>query len=617
MERELRERLKWFLSMRRLAALGILAGTFLASRLLIADLPTTPLYLIGIAILGYNVVFRLYRPRAEADPVRLRSFIYLQICLDWLALTLVVHFSGGAGSPVTVIFALHLIIGAILLSVRAGYLLATVASLLVGMLSLNETLAVFPPPVGIRVVLRGGEESLGTFIVWLGLTGFFFAVAYLTTSITLRLREKERALFESQQALDRSYHEMEALYRLGQVVNSSLDLDEVLGLIAESAAKLLDMKACFIRLLDRSGKNLYIGGTYGLSQAYINKGPVEVGRSSVDLEALRGGVVQVLDVGEDARFQYREEAKREGLLSMLCIPVQAKNRVLGVIRVYSGEPHLFSLEEQRLLRNLANLGAVAIENARSYSDLQKLNQEKVWFARMTHHQLRSPLAAIQGVIDALPFAGSLNEKQVELVERAKRRIGDAFSTIKDFLDLAAAQRLRDPAPPAPVELSKVLSDVLEAARDAASSKGLELTVKIPPRLMVAIEPADLDRVFSNLVGNAVKYTPAGGKVTVEAALVGNEIRVDVSDTGIGISPEDQGRIYEGFFRSKEARSSGEMGTGLGLSIVKTLLDRFGGRIELESRVGQGTRFRVWLPAPDLPADEGSTEEGRAVGTAVQ
>ena len=113
----------------------------------------------------------------------------------------------------------------------------------------------------------------------------------------------------------------------------------------------------------------------------------------------------MLDVAEDARFQYPEEARREGLRSMLSCPMRAKNRTLGVIRVYTGEPRDFSEQDQQLLMNLANLGAVAIQNARRYSDLQALDKERVWFARTTHHQLRAPLAAVQGALDAFPFAG--------------------------------------------------------------------------------------------------------------------------------------------------------------------------------------------------------------------
>ncbi len=616
LERELEERLAWFIGMRWLAGAGILLGTFLTSHWLLQALPASALYAVGGLVLAYNLFFFLARPHMESSPLALRRFVFAQIGLDWFALLTLVHFTGGLRSPITLAFTFHLIISAILLSQQACYLLAGSASLMLGVLTLFEEHGFLPPPNLDLLYVSAPDALLSSFKLWVAITLFLFVTAYLATSITAKLRSKEQALFHSERALGQSYHDMESLYHLGQVVNSTLDMKEVLQLIAENATRLLGMKACFIRLLDASGTLLYIGGAFGISQSYLNKGPVQVEKSLVDLEALRGGVVQVLEVASDARFQYREEARLEGLRSMLCVPVQAKSRVLGVIRVYSGEPHRFSEQEQSLLRNLANLGAVAIGNARSYAELQSLNEEKVWFARMTHHQLRSPLAAIHGTLDALPFAGPLNEKQTELVERAQRRIQDAFVTIRDFLDLAAAQRPREMAHPRAVELSAALKRTLEAVVETAQAKHVDFVTEFGRDAVVYAEPADLDRIFSNLLDNAVKYTPSGGTVrfTIERSRSG-EVKAIVRDTGIGIPEGEQERIFEGFYRTREAKASGEIGTGLGLSIVKKLTERLGARLELHSTPGEGTEFRVIFPRFDTSAGETAAVQGSEVGLA--
>lgn len=612
LERELQERLAWFIGMRWLAGTGILFGTWLATHLLSGTLPPAPLYAIGGLVLAYNLFFHLARPGVESAPAQLRRFVFTQIGLDWFALVTLVHFTGGLQSPITLAFTFHLIIAAILLSQQACYVLAGSASLILGLLTLIEEHGFLPPPNLDLLYSSAADSVLNGFRLWLAVTLYLFVTAYLAGSITAKLRAREQALFQSERALDQAYHDMESLYELGQVVNSTLDMKEVLHLIAEHATRLLGMKACFIRLLDENETLLYIGGAYGISRAYLNKGPVQVGKSLVDLEALRGGVVQVLDVASDSRFQYREEARREGLRSMLCVSVKAKSRVLGIIRVYSGEPHRFNEQEQNLLRNLANLGAVAIENARSYAELQNLNEEKVWFARMTHHQLRSPLAAVHGTLDALPFAGPLNGKQRELLERARHRIQDAFSTIRDFLDLAAAQRPKTLAHPTRVELAEALKGTLEAVSATAQSKQIELITLLDEHAAAAAEPADLDRIFSNLLGNAVKYTPVGGTVrfTIEQSGDGETIAT-VTDTGIGIPEEEQERIFEGFYRTKEAKATGEIGTGLGLSIVKKLVDRLGARLELESAAGKGTSVRVIFPKTldrtQAPAEAASSE----------
>jgi signal transduction histidine kinase len=250
--------------------------------------------------------------------------------------------------------------------------------------------------------------------------------------------------------------------------------------------------------------------------------------------------------------------------------------------------------------NLANLGAVAIENARSYGDLLRLDQERVWFARTTHHQLRAPLAAVQGAIDALGFAGPLTTSQQDLLARARRRIQDAFDTIRDLLDLAAAQRVDESSPAEPVGLTAALGRLLETIQERCRTKGLGFASNLSGAVSsgVRLTPADLERVFGNLLDNAVKYTRAG-RVDFTATCRDHWLEAVVEDTGMGIDPGDLSRVFDNFFRSTAAKESGEIGTGLGLAIVQSLVQRAGGAISVASQPGRGTRFTVRLPAEPL------------------
>jgi signal transduction histidine kinase len=389
------------------------------------------------------------------------------------------------------------------------------------------------------------------------------------------------------------------------VINSTLDMSEVLSLIAENATKLMGMMASSIRLLDPNGDKLYVGGSFGLSPSFVHKGPSFT--RLLDRETLERGIVQVLDVASDARFQFREEARLEGIHSALCASISAKNRALGIIRVYSAVPHQFSEQEEALLKNLANLGALAIENARVYAQIKAQSEQRVWIARVTHHQLRAPLAAIQGVLEAVPYAGALTDKQKELLERASRRVQDTFDLIRDLLDLAAAQRPLEEGVVQTIHLDQVLQKIVETAREQANAKGVEFkTILVAGEIVIQAQAADMERIFSNLLDNAVKYTPRGGCVRLEIVFEDGTVRTMISDTGIGIDAADQERIFTGFYRTQAAKDSGEMGTGLGLSIVKCLVDRYGGKLELVSAPGLGSRFIVILPRridshPPVPA----------------
>ena len=581
----------WFTRLRWIAAIAIFAGIGLSVPIFGIRIPLKPLSLVAVAVLGYNLVFHLNRERIASAPAHARNLIYLQIGLDWAALTAIVHLTGGVVSPVSLIYAFHLIIGSILLSRRACYLMTCGASALLGCLAWMTSPEMLHVDGSIMRSLAG--DPIIRFHIWLGLTLFFFVTTYLATSITVQLREKEDALSRTGQALDRSCQEMESLYDIGQLVNSTLDLDEVLRLIAENTTRLFKVKGCFVRIFDKSGWKLSIGGSYGLSQAYVNKGPLEIEKGSVDYEVLKGSTIQVFDVTGDSRFQYPEEARREGLHSMLSCPMRAKDHTLGVIRIYTGEPHVFSEQEQKLLQNMANLGALALQNARTFGELQELEKERIWFARTTHHQLRAPLAAAQGAIDALPYAGPLNDAQQDLIARARRRIQDSFDTVRDLLDAAAARRFQETGEI--VRLVESIRQALDMAREQAQSKGLSFVEELDGEdCVLRADPGDLEKIFSNLLTNAVKYT-VSGKITFGMRPVDDWVEAWVEDTGIGIEAEEVERIFGGFYRTTTAKAIGAIGTGLGLAIVARLVKRLGGTVSVESKPGKGSRFTLRLP----------------------
>lgn len=167
------------------------------------------------------------------------------------------------------------------------------------------------------------------------------------------------------------------LYQITKTVTSTLNLDEVLRLIVENTAKTMGAKACSIRLIDEDKKTLRVVSAYGLSEDYLKKGPVEIDKSLLDAEVLKGNVVKIRDATIDPRFQYPEEAKREGIRSVLCVPLQLKDRIIGVMRVYTDKVHSFSKGEIEFLTALANSAAIAIENAKLY-DLLLKNYNKLY-----------------------------------------------------------------------------------------------------------------------------------------------------------------------------------------------------------------------------------------------
>ena len=164
---------------------------------------------------------------------------------------------------------------------------------------------------------------------------------------------------------------LSALCEVCHAISSVFDLQEVLSLIVKNAVESMKVKAGSLRLLDEEERRLEIVAAYGLSKKYLKKGPVEVEKSPIDREALTGKAVTILDVTKDGRFQYLEEAKKEEICSVLCVPLRIRSRAIGVIRVYTGAPHEFTEYETKLLYTLACHGTIAIENARLREHIER------------------------------------------------------------------------------------------------------------------------------------------------------------------------------------------------------------------------------------------------------
>lgn len=161
-----------------------------------------------------------------------------------------------------------------------------------------------------------------------------------------------------------------ALYSAALAFSSSLELEEVLQNVVTSVTETMKVKACSLRLYDSRTGQLVLSAAHGLSEGYLSKGPVDIEHSAIDADALSGQTVIIQDVSMDRRFQYAEAARREGIVSILCVPLEVHGDAIGVMRVYTGEPCTFQEDDSQFLSVLARLAALAIENASLYESLK-------------------------------------------------------------------------------------------------------------------------------------------------------------------------------------------------------------------------------------------------------
>jgi signal transduction histidine kinase len=275
-------------------------------------------------------------------------------------------------------------------------------------------------------------------------------------------------------------------------------------------------------------------------------------------------------------------------------------RSIGVLGAYRRDADPFGEEDIFFFRLAGELVGIAIDDARQAEAIERLAQERTRLMLQVAHNLRAPLSAASTMLETIvgSYLGAVTPKQAEYLQRIGRRLDSMQRTIAEMLALARAQRAEPTRANSAVALGEVVSEVAALFRPEAERKQLELRVQCPPELPSVRGDAELLRqLVENLLSNSIKYTPAGGTVSVSTGLSSSEeLNLEVSDTGIGIPPTEQSRLFTEFFRASNARRVQDLGTGLGLPIVKQIAELHGGTVRVQSELDKGTRVLVTLPA---------------------
>ncbi len=373
-----------------------------------------------------------------------------------------------------------------------------------------------------------------------------------------------------------------------------MELDQTLACLAERARTALHADAAAVYLLDKTGTYLRGAASSGLPADWCLQESIEVACSFLNQEALAGRPAVITDTQVGPHTMELPH----GCCSALCVPLLYADGPVGTLHVYTKPPRYFDQTEVNLLMPLAELGAVAITATRELLTLKTLETSKGRFIYSATHELRTPVAVAQSLMRGVVkgYAGPLTDKQVEVFDCINRRLDFLEILIKDLVDLAAGKASELVPEEGPLALNSCVERVVLLLQPWAEEKGVLLTCD-PRReeLVVWASEEGLERIFTNLVDNALKYTPSGGSVTVSLSCVSGEAQVQVMDNGIGIPSESLPHLFEEFYRAPNARTVEAVGTGLGLTIAKDLVHQYGGRIDVESTVGQGTTFTVTLP----------------------
>jgi len=410
------------------------------------------------------------------------------------------------------------------------------------------------------------------------------------------------------QDLTRSVGELRALGEVGQAISSTLDLPSVLSTIVARATQLSGTDAGVIYEYDAQREVFLPRATEQLEAEIVETmlaTPVRKGEGATGRLAEVQEAIQVPDIlAAPAESRVRGVLVRAGYRALLAAPLVREEQLIGALTVIRKARGEFPPEIIDLLRTFATQSALAIQNARLFREiadksrqLEVASQHKSEFLANMSHELRTPLNAIIGFSEVLSerMFGELNEKQDEYLKDIHASGQHLLSLINDILDLSKIEAGRMELDLTDFSLPVALNNAVTLVRERAGRRGIALHMTVDERLeQVRADERKVRQVVLNLLSNAIKFTPEGGRIDVGAKPVDGFIEVSVSDTGVGIAPEDQEAVFEEFRQVGTADKKVE-GTGLGLALSRKFIELHGGRIWVESQLGAGSTFTFTVP----------------------
>ncbi len=429
----------------------------------------------------------------------------------------------------------------------------------------------------------------------------------------VRISEELRA---KQEQLEQSYRSLKGLYRIADGLSQTIRQGAVLDVALERTLELPGVQAGWIFL--REGETGFRAAAWrGIPPALQTADAME-DDCLCKRRLLSGELDQVTNILECERLQ-KASGDTRGLRYHASIPLWLRNRTVGILNLVGTEEGLFREEELEVLYGIGHQVAVALERAELLEQLERhvnqlaaankevqfqkqeaerASQFKSQFLANMSHELRTPLNAIIGFSDLLSddSSGTLNERQQRFVHHVQEGAYHLLQLINDVLDLSKIEAGQLELHEEAIRVAATLPEVLPGVNQTATRKNIQLATNVPSDLLIHADRVRFKQILYNLLSNAIKFTPEGGQVQLEAQREAELVRFSVSDTGVGIRPEDQKVIFEEFEQVGETKEGKKEGTGLGLAITRRLVEQHGGRIWVQSELGKGSKFSFTLPA---------------------
>ncbi len=421
--------------------------------------------------------------------------------------------------------------------------------------------------------------------------------------------ENARLFTQTDQALAARVEELSMMQRIDRELNATLDYDQVMGLTLDWSLRTTGADIGLIAAIVETED-----GLRGL-RFLANRGYPEelVSTRDEELWPLERGVVgRVVQTGkselvEDVENDPDNVSVVPGMVAQLTVPIRREDQIVGVVVLESSQKGCLNGEALEFVSRLADHAAIAIENARLFEQVRRANEAKTEFVSFVSHELKQPMTSIKGYTDLLiqGVAGELTETQSNFLGTVRSNVDRLNTLVSSLLDISRIEGGRMRLEFRSVSIERVIGEALRTIRGQIEAKQQTLEVEVPADLSPVRGDRDrLVQILTNLVSNAYKYTPEGGHIAIRAQrwsdgrdATGQDefVLCSVTDTGVGMTPENQQRLFTKYFRADDPAVRGVPGTGLGLVITKSLVELQGGEIWVESEVGKGSTFSFTIP----------------------
>ncbi len=459
--------------------------------------------------------------------------------------------------------------------------------------------------IGKSVELTGKRKDGAEFPLELSLANWRAGGEVFFTAIIRDITERK----EAEKQLRQQQRRVASLHEINLAITSSLELETVLRLLLEKIDFLLPTAAATVWLFnDQTGELEPIASRnideekwkagYRLYKGTPGRG---LGKSTLESK----GPLVVKNVATDPRTGNRDLLRETGLVSYLGIPLVAREEVLGVIGLFTGEDHEFGVVEIELATALAGQAALAIYHSRLYEQtkrqaiaLAEANSVQADFTAMIVHDLRSPLAAVMSAAEMIEdgILGAVTPEQKRWLGKIQQQAEKVVDLVSDYLVVSKIEAGYLKLSTEPVNLNSMIRGAVENYTPLARGKKITLCAQVDPAIAeVQADALRLEQVFSNLLGNAIKFTGEGGTIEVGASRQDGAIKVWVKDNGAGIPAAEIADLFQKYQQTTSGKISNRKGTGLGLLICKMIVEGHGGKIWAESEEGKGTTFFFTLP----------------------